>query len=106
MVKKIGFVAFGEVNTPYEKLQELSSEALATLQAQGYDVLDAGLVIDDVKYETADAAVAKLKGADMDCLVLCVAGWIPPTPSSASPIITATSPCCCGASPAGRRTAG
>ena len=77
MVKKIGFVAFGEVNTPYEKLQELSSDALAALQAQGYEITDAGLVIDDVKYETADAAVAKLKGADMDCLVLCVAGWIP-----------------------------
>ena len=77
MKKKVGFVCFGEVNTPIERLQMKHDEALAALQAQGYELLDAGLVIDDVKYETADAAVAKLHGFDMSSLVICIAGWIP-----------------------------
>jgi L-arabinose isomerase len=77
-VKKIGFVCFGEVNTPYERLELLRDQALADLKA-GLDVtvVDAGLVIDDVKYETADAAVAKLAAADFSCLIVCVAGWVP-----------------------------
>ena len=77
MKKKVGFVCFGEVNTPIERLQMKHDEALTALQAQGYEILDAGLVIDDVKYETADAAVAKLHGFDMSSLVICIAGWIP-----------------------------
>ena len=74
---KIGFVCFGEVNTPIERLRMKHDEALGVLRGLGYSVLDGGLVIDDEKYETADAALARLQGQDMDCLVVCVAGWIP-----------------------------
>ena len=74
---KVGFVCFGEVNTPIERLQMKHDEALGVLRGFGYDVLDGGLVIDDEKYETADAASAKLAGFDMSCLVVCVAGWVP-----------------------------
>ena len=77
MEKKIGFVCFGEVNTPIERLQMKHAEGLEIIRSLGYEVTDAGLVIDDPAYETADAAVAKLEGLDMSCLVLCVAGWIP-----------------------------
>ena len=77
MKKQVGFVCFGEVNTPIERLRMKHDEALAVLQGLGYEVLDAGLVIDDPAYETADAAAQKLKGFDMACLVVCVAGWIP-----------------------------
>ena len=73
----IGFVCFGEVNTPIEKLQEKHDEALAKLQATTEGVVDGGLVIDDPAYETADAAYAKLAGLDLTCLVVCVAGWVP-----------------------------
>ena len=73
----IGFVCFGEVNTPIEKLREKHDEALAKLQAVTDGVVDGGLVIDDPAYETADAAYAKLAGLDLTCLVVCVAGWIP-----------------------------
>ena len=52
-------------------------EALAALQAKFENVVDGGLVIDDPAYETADAAYAKLAGLDLDCLIVCVAGWIP-----------------------------
>ena len=34
-------------------------------------------MIDDAKYETADRAIEILKGKELDCLILCVAGWIP-----------------------------
>ena len=77
MNKKVGFVCFGEVNTPIERLQMKHDEALGVLNAMGYDLLDAGLVIDDPAYETADAASARLQGYDMCCLVVCVAGWVP-----------------------------
>ena len=73
----IGFVCFGEVNTPIEKLQEKHDEALAKLQGVTEGVIDGGLVIDDPAYETADAAYAKLAGKDLTCLVVCVAGWVP-----------------------------
>ena len=53
MKKQVGFVCFGEVNTPIERLRMKHDEALAVLQGLGYEVLDAGLVIDDPAYETA-----------------------------------------------------
>ena len=79
MMKKntVGFVCFGEVNTPIEKLQEKHDEALKRLQAAVDGVVDGGLVIDDPAYETADAAYGKIAGLDLSCLVVCVAGWVP-----------------------------
>ena len=74
---KVGYVCFGEVNTPIERLRMKHDEALDVLRGLGYDILDGGLVIDDEKYETADAALEKLSGADFSCLVVCVAGWVP-----------------------------
>lgn len=47
MDKRVGFVCFGEVNTPIERLQMKHDEALGVLKDMGYDLLDAGLVIDD-----------------------------------------------------------
>jgi len=75
--KKIAFVCFGEVNTPFEKLVLKHDEALRTLSRSDTDIIDAGIVIDDPEYKTADSAIEKLKHTDMDCLVICVAGWIP-----------------------------
>ena len=76
-MKKVGFVCFGEVNTPFERLQLKHDEALRALKEKGYELTDAGVVIDDVEYKTADRAVSILQGREYDCLILCVAGWIP-----------------------------
>ena len=73
----IGFVCFGEVNTPIERLNMKHDEALAALRGRFDNVIDGGLVIDDPAYETADAAYNKLAGLDLSCLVVCVAGWVP-----------------------------
>ena len=76
-MKRVGFVCFGEVNTPFERLQLKHDQALTELQKKEYDLTDAGVVIDDEKYETADRAVEILAGKEYDCIILCVAGWIP-----------------------------
>ncbi len=76
-MNKTGFICFGEVNTPIERLQLKHDEALAALQQQVEGVVDGGLVIDDPAYQTADAAYGKLAGLDLSCLVVCVAGWVP-----------------------------
>ena len=78
MNNTIGFVCFGEVNTPIERLQMKHDEALEKLKKTGItNIVDGGLVIDDPAYETADAAYAKLAGQEFACLIVCVAGWIP-----------------------------
>ena len=48
---RIGYVCFGEVNTPIERLQMKHDEALAALKALDYDFVDGGLVI-DLNYTT------------------------------------------------------
>ncbi len=74
---KVGFVCFGEVNTPVERLNLKHDDALKAIKEKFSDVCDAGLVIDDTEYATAKAALEKLEGYDMDCLIVCVAGWVP-----------------------------
>ena len=76
-INQIGFVCFGEINTPFERLQLKHDEALAVLQQRFSGIVDGGIVIDDPAYETADAAVARLAGLDMSCLIVCIAGWVP-----------------------------
>ncbi len=76
-VKRAGFVCFGEVNTPYERLQIKHDAALRSLAELEMEVTDAGIVIDDAQYKTADAAIEKLKSSEFCCLIVCVAGWIP-----------------------------
>lgn len=77
MNKKIGFVCFGEVNTPIERLSMKHDEGLKVISSLGYDVTDGGLVIDDPEYKTADEAIEKLSGTEFSALVVCVAGWVP-----------------------------
>lgn len=77
-MKKVGFVCFGEINTPIGRLQIKHDEAIRLLETlKDTEFLDAGLVIDDPQYRTAELAIEKLSGIKMDCLIICVAGWIP-----------------------------
>ncbi len=74
---KVGFVCFGEINTPFERLQLKHDDALKAIEGEFDEIVDAGVVIDDTEYKTAKEALEKLQGYDMDCLIVCVAGWVP-----------------------------
>ncbi len=73
----VGMVCFGEVNTPYERLEIKHQEAVRQLSGLDIELIDAGIVIDDPAYETADAAIARLRGREFSSLIVCVAGWVP-----------------------------
>lgn len=77
MKSSVGFVCFGEINTPYERLQAKHEGALKSLSVLNIEIMDAGLVIDDPDYRTADHAIERLKQKELDSLILCVAGWVP-----------------------------
>lgn len=77
MKNNVGFVCFGEVNTPYERLQIKHDAALKSLEALDAEIIDADVVIDDPAYKTARDAVSALKKKEIDSLIVCVAGWVP-----------------------------
>lgn len=74
---KIGFVGFGEVNTPREVIVRKCAAAEAALKAEGLDLVSVYPVADDYEETQIRDAVAKLSVAAFDALVVCVAGWIP-----------------------------
>ena len=74
---KVGFVGFGEVNTPREFIDPRCRAAAEKLRAAGFDVFETAPVSDDPEGAQADRAVAELRAACVDALVVCVAGWIP-----------------------------
>ena len=74
---KIGFVGFGEINTPRELIERKVSKAKAALGEFGFSMVDGGIVSDDIPRQEAVLALDKLKAEPFDVLVLCIAGWIP-----------------------------
>ena len=78
MVKKtVGLVCFGEINTPYERLQLKHDEVVEFLKGLDGEFIDCGIVIDDPAYDAANAAIAKLKAQEFETLLVCVMGWVP-----------------------------
>jgi len=77
----VGFVCFGEINTPMERLKRKHEEALAVIEGLCGKVYDAGVVIDEPDYSSAKKAVELLQKASTEggfsSLVVCVAGWVP-----------------------------
>ena len=74
---KIGFVGFGEVNTPVDVIIKKCSEAEKALKAEGLDLVSVYPIADDYEETQVNDAVNKLKKENFDALVVCVAGWIP-----------------------------
>lgn len=74
---RLGFVGFGEVNTPKEVIERKCREALENLQTLDVEIFSTGPVSDDSGYIDADRAVSELSGHEFDVLILCIAGWIP-----------------------------
>jgi len=76
-MNRVGFVCFGEVNTPFDRIEMKHDYAIKELQKLDCEIVDAGIVVDDPEYKTADQALALLAGQDISSLVVCLAGWIP-----------------------------
>ena len=74
---KIGFVGFGEVNTPKEIIRMKSDWAKKLLCSSGLDVVGGEPVSDDPAGVEAQRAIAELEREKLDLLVICIAGWIP-----------------------------
>lgn len=74
---KIGFVGFGEVNSPRELIVSKCREAESQLKEAGLELVRTEPVSDDPEGRDARRAVAELSGKDFDLLVVCIAGWIP-----------------------------
>ena len=74
---KIGFVGFGEVNTPVEVIIRKCKAAEAALKAEGLDLVSVYPVADDYEEKQVKDAVKRLSKESFDALVVCVAGWIP-----------------------------
>ena len=74
---KAAFVGFGEVNTPVDVIIRKCQAAEADLKAKGLDLISVYPVADDYEEKDINKAINALKGQDFDCLVVCIAGWIP-----------------------------
>lgn len=74
---KIAFVGFGEVNTPVEIIERKCAAALADIKASGAEVHSIYPITDDYEEKDVNKAISFLSGKDFDCLVVCIAGWIP-----------------------------
>ncbi|MCM8768322.1 MAG: hypothetical protein NC911_01350 [Candidatus Omnitrophica bacterium] len=73
----VGFVGFGEVNTPRRLIEEKSAETIKAIESLGLAVRSTASVSDDPKGKECRQAVAELKKLDFDLLIACVVGWIP-----------------------------
>ena len=76
-MKKIGFVGFGEVNTPSEVIVRKCSFAVSELEKEGLELVKVYPVTDDYEEKDIKKAVSELAKEKFEALVLCIAGWIP-----------------------------
>ena len=74
---KIGFIGFGEVNTPVDVIIRKCSAAKEALEAEGLDLVSVYPVADDYEETQVKSAVEALGKEKFDALVVCIAGWIP-----------------------------
>ena len=74
---KAAFVGFGEVNTPIDIIVNKCAAAEAALKKEGLDLVSVYPVTDDYEEKDIQKAYAALEGHEFDCLVVCIAGWIP-----------------------------
>ncbi|MBX7122165.1 MAG: hypothetical protein K1X42_08540 [Opitutaceae bacterium] len=73
----VGFVGFGEVNTPREIIETKCKSASAVIATLGVKLLTTDPVSDDPAGQDVKRAVRELTREPIDALVVCIAGWIP-----------------------------
>ena len=76
-MSKTAFIGFGEVNTPIDIIVNKCKAAEESLSREGLDLISVYPVTDDYEEKDIAKAYAALEGKEFDCLVVCIAGWIP-----------------------------
>ena len=76
-MSNIGFVGFGEVNTPVDVIIRKCKAAEEALKAEGLDLVSVYPIADDYEETQVKSAVEALSKDSFDALVVCIAGWIP-----------------------------
>lgn len=75
---KVGFVGFGEVNTPRDIIERKCKSARDAIAGAGFTTLiETVPVSDDPAGNDVRRAIKDLSDKGMDVLVVCIAGWIP-----------------------------
>lgn len=74
---RVGFVGFGEVNTPRDLIERKCARARQALLDLDLELIDTPPVSDDPERVDERRAVADLSRGNFDALVVCLAGWIP-----------------------------
>ena len=73
----VGFVGFGEVNTPRSLIESKCNAALSALEPLDISIVSTDPVSDDPQGRDCVRAVNELSASRLDALVVCIAGWIP-----------------------------
>lgn len=76
-MRNAAFVSFGEINSPKALIEEMASKAIQEIGSLDMNLLIVETVTDDEKGDDIKKALTKLKTADFDLLIICIAGWIP-----------------------------
>ena len=71
------FIGFGEINTPYELITARCAQAREKLTGEGIDIAFSETVTDSPEGGSVKRAVEALRRHEYDCVIACVAGWIP-----------------------------
>lgn len=74
---KAAFVGFGEVNTPIDIIINKCKATEEGLKKEGLDLVSVYPITDDYEEKDIKKAVDALTGKEFDCLIVCIAGWIP-----------------------------
>lgn len=74
---KVGFVGFGEINSPQQLIKDKCSTALEEVRSLGFEIVTTDHVTDDPSGIDVKRAIKELKNEDFDLLIVCIAGWIP-----------------------------
>jgi L-fucose isomerase-like protein len=74
---KVGFICFGEVNTPYDIIERKYHSARKKLEDAGLLLVTTLPVTDNPMKDDVERAVREMKSSSPDVLIVCLAGWIP-----------------------------
>ncbi|MCO5241093.1 MAG: hypothetical protein M9904_13665 [Chitinophagaceae bacterium] len=74
---KVGFVGFGEINSPVELIKAKCRVAREEVVSLGFSIVTTDVVTDDAEGKDVARAIADLEKERFDVLIVCLAGWIP-----------------------------